>query len=97
MSGRGRGNSLAWLHTQINLALWAGGLALLLLGLIQFPAIYAAVARVQVQREQELQAIYAFYCERFGFRKPSFEFQRCMTDLAQLSQTIQLRTDDVDF
>ena len=98
MAIRGRRSSWLWVHGQINLALWASGLALLLILLIQLPAFYAAVGRVQSQREQELQAIYAFYCQRFGFREPSLEFERCMSDIAQLYGAVQLRThNDADF
>jgi len=90
--------ALLWVYDQMHLALWATGLALLIVFAIELPAIYRSAESAQLERAAELRALYERHCKALGFKEISPDFHRCLGQLAELATSIERRmTEDAEF
>ena len=96
-SGRAR-HILQRLHSEIELALWAGLLAFLAwFVLFVVPHMPEASARAESQRLHETEAMDNLYCEKFGSAQGTPQRQQCLLNLgAYRAQIIQRMLADQD-
>ncbi len=90
-SGRAR-HILQRLHSEIELALWAGLLALLAwFALFVVPHMPEAHARAESQRLHEIEAMDNLYCEKFGSAQGTPQRRQCLLNLGAYRAQIMQR------
>jgi hypothetical protein len=87
------------LHFQINLMLWSGLVAFLIVfGLFFAPNIRANQAAWQITRAAEISSENDVYCRRWNFTPSTDEYRSCLDDLHGLRNSIEKRSaEDMDF
>lgn len=87
------------LHFEINLALWSGLIAFLVVfGLFVAPKIKASQAAWQAARAAELSSENDMYCRRWHFVPGTAAYRSCLDDLHALRSSIENRlTVESDF
>ena len=93
-----RPSALRWLYNQVHLVLLAFGAALLIVLVMDLPDIHKRAQDAKIERANDFQHLYQFYCIQIGMKTSSPEFERCLGDLEELSKSIVLRmAKDAEF
>jgi hypothetical protein len=80
------------LHFEINLLLWSGLIAFLIIfGLFMAPNIRAYQAAYEAVRASELSAENDVYCRRWNFVRGTNPYRSCLDDLHSLRKSIEKR------
>jgi hypothetical protein len=80
------------MHFEINLALWSGLVAFLIMfGLFVSPNIRAYQAAYQAVRASELSSENDMYCRRWNFLPGTTAYRSCLDDLHALRKSIDNR------
>jgi hypothetical protein len=83
---------MARLHVEINLALWSGLIAaLIMFGLFVAPNMKALQADWQAARAAELSSENDSYCRRWRFVPGTHDYRSCLDDLHALRSSIEKR------
>jgi hypothetical protein len=80
------------LHLEMNLMLWSGLVAFLILfGLFVAPHMRANQAAWQAARASEISSENDLYCRRWNFTPGTDKYQSCLDDLHGLRKSIEKR------
>jgi hypothetical protein len=85
-------------YNEINVVLWAVGVALMVYLLLHIPEMRDARARADAQLAQQISNENKFYCEKWGMPAGTHEHVICTMDLVRIRQETEQRiADEMNF